>query len=550
MQNSAQNIEQLKNKVVTQGSMSRLLWRGLFVLFTLVFSAGEVSAQTLTGGTLYINGSFANRGTITVNNHIKNNTAGPVSVLPGTAASTVILTGAANANGHTIYGGGPISFYRLDIRGGRETRLKVSVEVTNRLQVGYAGNTFTAADSGFTIGNNNLTVDSSATYLGTANLTFAGGTVAYTSAVSQATINKTTGVRYGTLNFSGAGAKSISAAATGPDTAATLTQTGGQLSVLGNFDVTGTGSFADIGAISAAANLRMTGTVTSCSITSMNNTGTGIFENASNITAAITTLAGNSGTITQSGTTPGAIVFTNAATNTGTITNTSTGTITFNNTIANNTPATISNTSTGMVTFTNNLTGTGTVSQTAGGTMNVGAGFTQSTYSLTGTNGTVVYNGSAAQSVIGTNYYHLTVSTTGGNASASAAITLTGNLLVNSSSTLDMAGFTSSSFPGASNDNAGAIRWSGNNVYVRSAGATGTTEFYSSAAGNVAAGTGYRNILITGTNKTINNAFTATGNMTVNSGASVTVGSVTIQINGNVVNSGSLTNNGTINVGN
>ena len=507
MQNSAQNIEQQQYKVWTRSTLSRLLWSGLLGLFTTALFTGGVSAQTLTGGTLYINGSFNNRGTITVNNHIVNNTSGPVSVLPGTVNSTVVLAGAANANGHTIYGGGSISFYRLDLRGGRETRLKVNVEVTNRLRVGYAGNTYTAADSGFTIENHTLTIDSLATYAGTAAVTFSGGTVAYTGVNTQVTINKTSGVRYGTLTFSGVGAKSISAAATGPDTAATLTQTGGQLSILGNFDITGSGSFIDLGAISATKILRLTAPATSCSVTSMNNSGTGTFENAS-----------TAGTLTLSG----------AAANTGTITNSSTGTIT----------------------FANNLTGTGTVSQTAGGTRNVGGAFTQGTYSLTGTNGTVIYNSTAAQSVIGTSYYNMTISTTGGNATASAAITLIGNLLVNSNSTLDMAGFTSSSFPGASNDNAGTIRWSGNNVFVRSAGTTGTTEFYSSAAGNVAAGTSYRDILFTGTNKTINNAFTAAGNMTVNSGASVTVGSISIQINGDVVNAGSLTNNGTINIGN
>jgi hypothetical protein len=178
--------------------------------------------------------------------------------------------------------------------------------------------------------------------------------------------------------------------------------------------------------------------------------------------------------------------------------------------------------------------------------MNVGGTFVQNTYTLTG--GTVVYNGMAAQSVIGgITYNNLTIATTGGNAAASAAITLTGNLVVNSGSTLDMAGFTTSMFSGALNNNAGTIRWSGNNVYVKGAG---TTEFYSAAIGSVAAGVNYGNLLFSGTGvKTIANAVTATGNMNVNSGASVTVGGIIVQINGNVNNSGALTNNGTINIG-
>jgi hypothetical protein len=550
MQSSVQHIEHQRNKVVTQRTLSRLVGKGLLALITTVLFFNVTLAQLpLIGGSLYINGSFVNSGTISVNKHIINNTTGAVSVLPGTVASTVILTGAANAAGHSIYGGGPISFYRLDLRGGRETRLKVNVEVTDRLQVGYTGNTFTAADSGFTIENNTLTIDSSATYLGSANLTFAGGTVAYTSAVSQVTINKATGVRYGTLNFSGAGAKSISAATTGPDTAATITQTGGQLSVLGNFDITGTGSFANIGAITAAKKIRLTATATSCSVTSMNNSGTGTFENASNISATIATLAGNTGTINQSGATPGAITFTNAATNTGTITNTSTGTVSFNNTIANNTPGIISNTSTGLLDFNNNLSGSGTITQNGGGSTEFGGSVAQGTYNLN--NGLVTYNGTTAQSVNGTpTYNNLTIATTGGTATASAALTVNGNLIINNGSTLDMMNYTGSTFNGSSNDNAGTIRWHDDNKYVRSAGTTGTTEFYSSTAGSVALGTSYRNLLFTGTNKTISTAITATGDMTIDPGASVTVDGVSIQINGNLNNAGSLTNNGTISVGN
>jgi hypothetical protein len=113
-----------------------------------------------------------------------------------------------------------------------------------------------------------------------------------------------------------------------------------------------------------------------------------------------------------------------------------------------------------------------------------------------------------------------------------------------------MAGYSTSSFPGGSNNNAGTIRWSGNNVYVSGAG---TTEFYSAAAGNVALGTNYGNLLFSGTGmKTFATAgtTTATGNMTVNSGAQVTVNnSVIVQVNGSTNLAGNVTNNGAINVG-
>jgi hypothetical protein len=161
-----------------------------------------------------------------------------------------------------------------------------------------------------------------------------------------------------------------------------------------------------------------------------------------------------------------------------------------------------------------------------------------------------VYNGTAAQSVIGgITYNNLTIATTGGNATASAAITLTGNLVINLGSTLDMAGFTTSSFPGGSNNNAGTIKWSGNNVYVSG---TGTTEFYSAAVGNVATGANYGILLFSGTGmKTFAvSPVTATGTMTVNSGAQVTVNNgVTVQVNGSTLLSGNVTNNGAVNVG-
>jgi len=427
--------------------------------------------------------------------------------------------------------------------------LNVDVTVTNNLTIGDASNPYTNGGTGFSIGTRTLTINNLSTYLATstAALTFSGGTVVFNGAAAQSILNNAAGVTYGTLSLSGAGAKSVTAG--GTVTTAALTQTGGQLSITENMDVTDSATLADLGAISASKNLRMTAAATSASITSMNNSSTGTFENASNGTATIATLVGNTGTINQSGAS-GTIALTNAAANTGTITNTSNGTVTFNSTIANNTPGTISNTSTGTINFTNNLTGTGTVSQTAGGMMNVAGSFTQNTYSLAGANGTVVYNAIAAQSIIGTSYYNLAISTTGGNATASNTMTLTGNLNISNGTVLEMAGYSSSSFPGASNNNAGTIRWSGDNVYVAGAG---TTEFYSAAVGSIASGSNYGTMVFSGTGmKTFaTSPVTATGNMTVNSGALVTVAnSVSVQINGDLNLSNTITNNGTITVGN
>jgi fibronectin-binding autotransporter adhesin len=577
MQNSVQHIVLHRNKVAAKITMPRLLVRGLCALFGTVLYVSVALAQLpLQNGSLYINGTFVNAGTIRVNNHIVNNTAGPVSVLPGTTASRVRLTGASNVAGHTIYGGGPISFYRLDLEGGRETRLKVNVQVTNMFRIGYAGFTYTSpSDSGFTIENRTLTIDSVATYLGTGLLTFAGGTVTYdnTNPGSQTLLNSK--AIYGTLNLSSGNTNYIiPSVGDGSFEAATVSHNTGTGSVTLNdsLKVTGSATFGTIADVASGKMLQLTGTTAPSTIntlTTLNGTiqkagtqklvittvtttiASGVIENTGTDSLAIRTLNGNVGTIRNTST--GFLAFNTPATNTGTISNTSTSSLTFYNTIANNGVAgVISNTSTGTVTFANNLTGTGTVSQTANGTINVGGSFTQNTYTLA-TFGTVVYNGTAAQSVIGTNYYNLTIATTVGNATASAPITLTtGNLVIISGSTLDMAGFTTSLFNGGTNNNLGTIKWSGTNVFVKGAG---TTEFYSAAVGNVAAGTVtdyYGNLLFSGTGmKTFTTSpVTATGNMTVNSGAQVTVNNgVTVQVNGSTLLSGNITNNGAVNVG-
>ena len=507
------------NKVAIENVISRLTGRVCSILLALFFATGILLAQDYT-----LNGNVVNNGTIRVNRDVINNTTALVSV---SGTGVVQLRGNVGAiTAHALRsstGSYPISFTNLDMIQNRPTTCQVDITVSNNLRIGNGATAYTAAGVGFSIGARTLTVGNLSSYMATSTsaLTFSGGTVVFNSVASQLILNNAAGVTYGTLILSGVGAKSATTG--GTITAATLTQTGGQLSVTENVDVTGTGNLTDVGAISAAKKIRLTAAATSGSVTSMNNSSTGIFENASNSTATIATLAGNTGTINQSGAT-GTISFTNAAVNAGTITNTSTGTIT----------------------FANNLTGTGIVNQTTNGTMNVGGTFVQNIYTLTG--GTVVYNGTAAQSVIGgITYNNLTIATTGGNAAASAAITLTGNLVINSGSTLDMAGFTTSAFPGALNNNAGTIRWSGNNVYVKGAG---TTEFYSAAVGSVAAGVNYGNLLFSGTGvKTIANAVTATGNMIINPGASVTVGGIIVQVNGSVNNSGALTNNGTINIG-
>lgn len=183
------------------------------------------------------------------------------------------------------------------------------------------------------------------------------------------------------------------------------------------------------------------------------------------------------------------------------------------------------------------------------------------TYTVSGGNrnygtGTFAYASSTAQTVMSSeNYYNLSIT---GASDTSAAnyktadgnLSVSGALTVNAGNTLDMQGYSSSTF-GAGSSNSGKIRWSASNVYVPGAG---VTEFYGSSAGTVAPGSSYGNLWFTGSGtKTINGSVTATGG---NAAFGVTIGNnLTIVPSGvltvtgmDLNNEGSLTNNGTITV--
>ena len=534
-------------------TMSRLTGRVFSLLLALFFAVGISMAQTTTYTDWTINGDVVNNGTIRVGRDIINNTTGTVHV---TGTGVVRLYGNVGAiTAHALRsttGTYPISFTWLDLRANRPTTCNVDITVTDTLRIGDRTTAYTAAGVGFSIGSRTLTLGRQAYYMptSTAALTFSGGTVNYTLASgSQNVLVSNATTTYGTLGLTGNANMTIPNAAAGSVAAATLTHSGtGTLTVNDTTNITTSASIGTLATVASGKLLRFSGSATSSIATVSANAGTiqnnsnqalnittvttnaGTIDNASTGTTTITTLAANAGTISESGVT-GTMAFTNSAASNGTITNSSTG---------------------GTITFVKNLSGTGTISQTSSGTINVGGSFVQNTYTLTGTNGTVVYDSGSAQSIIATSYYHLTISsatdtTIANYKTAAGAITLTGNLVVNSGNTLDMQGYVITS-PGGSSSNSGKIKWSADNAYV---GGSGVTEFYGSTTGNIAAGSNYGDLLFSGTGmKTFGTSpITATGNMTVNSGASVTVGSVTLNINGRLNAIGNITNNGTVNVG-
>jgi hypothetical protein len=580
MQDLLQHIVHRSNKVVTKKRMSRLSGRIFSILLAFMVATSISFAQTYTNWIL--NGDVTNNGTIRVNRNIINNTTGLVTVsgtgvvkLQGNGAQTHSIQCTNISNTY------PISIIRLDLVGSRITTLNTPTLVPTQLRIGDGTTAYTATGAGFSIGSQTLTIGNVSTYMATstAALTFSGGTVNYTAASGAQTVlvgNTTT--TYGTLGLVGNAGMTIPDVPAGAVSIATLVHSGtGTLTVNDSTSITVSGSIGTLATVASGKLLNFAGTsgstigtVTTIAGTLRNSAAqslgittvsgnAGTIENTSTGTLTIATLSANSGTITQSGTTPGAISFTNAATNTGTITNTSTGTITFNNTIANTTPGIISNTSTGTITFTNNLTATGTISQTTNGTINVGGSFTQNTYTLTG--GTVVYNsGTAGQSVIGTIYNNLTL--TSNSKTAAGAMTVNGNLSV-SGGTFTDAGFQ---ITGNATGNMSMAAGTGLTLGTAATGtsyptnftnahisldAASTVTYNSDQTQTVSSAPTYGNIVFSGTGmKTFTGSTTAAGNVTVNSGAQVTVNSVTVQINGDLSTTGSLTNNGTINIGN
>ncbi|MBA4312717.1 MAG: hypothetical protein C0417_08815 [Chlorobiaceae bacterium] len=168
----------------------------------------------------------------------------------------------------------------------------------------------------------------------------------------------------------------------------------------------------------------------------------------------------------------------------------------------------------------------------ASGTVGISGTFTlNATNVVYATSGnTVDFNGSGAQTITAFNYNNLTVSAT----------RVTNNITWSSSSTIgiaDVLGLT-------------ATFTSGSHI------TTGSTIDYNGASAQSITATSakfsYYHLILSNTGaKSISSPVTATGNMTVNAGASVTVvPGVTLQVNGDIGNAGTITNNGIINAGN
>jgi hypothetical protein len=403
----------------------------------MLIVAGDV-AFGQAGGNLTLNNDMTNNGTIRVRRDVVN-AAGKAVTVSGTGV--VRLDRNQDHNIRSTADSHPITFSNLSLTQSGAVTMQVDVTAINSLQIGDATNAYTATGNGFDIAARTLTIGNTATYLATstAPLTFSNGTVVFNGTAAQSVLNRASGVTYGTLTLSGTGTKSLQTG--GKITAATLSQSGGQLTVTEDIDVTGSASIADLGAISAGKTFKLTNTATSASIALLANSGTGTFENAANIPVTIASLTANAGTINQSGAT-GTLAFTNDITNSGTIT-TAAGTLNFNGTgTQTNTGGTISVTGAGNATFAGDIaTNPGTLSFASAST--------------------VTYGGAAQNIATGVTYGNLVA---GGSGAKTAAgnFTVAGNLtlsqnIVQSSGALTLTSTTANNVSGAG-EVLGAVR--------------------------------------------------------------------------------------------
>lgn len=169
-----------------------------------------------------------------------------------------------------------------------------------------------------------------------------------------------------------------------------------------------------------------------------------------------------------------------------------------------------------------NLTfsGTGTKTPTASSTLTVGGNFT-STANFVHNSGTLLLNGTGAQSIIsgGSSFNNLTITNTGGTCTAATnGITIAGTLTSNASTTLDMGTNTLSV---ATVTHSGTLKTQNTSSTPISTGKTwGGTVEYNGTAQTVSTGT-YNNLTLSGSgvktisSTTVNGAFTMNGTSTV-----------------------------------
>jgi hypothetical protein len=199
----------------------------------------------------------------------------------------------------------------------------------------------------------------------------------------------------------------------------------------------------------------------------------------------------------------------------------------------------------------NNITlaSSGTIGVAA--VFNPTATFTSGVYVVTGS--TINYTGTTGQSIVGgatfSSYNNLTISGSGTKA-ASGDIALIAAGVLNNSVTFDMS--TNTLAFTAAPTNTGTVQFAGAANGRAVGSASGTVEYNGTVAQAVSAANPYYNLMITNPSgtaaKTIAGAVQAANDLTVNASSFLTV-SGSAQVDHDLVNTGTITNSGTITVG-
>jgi hypothetical protein len=168
---------------------------------------------------------------------------------------------------------------------------------------------------------------------------------------------------------------------------------------------------------------------------------------------------------------------------------------------------------------------------------------------FTANNGEVVFTGASSQTLNATTFNSLTINKTGG------ALTLTGNVLINSDLTVNDGTLELSTFT-ADRSNSGGIltlsatstlKLGGSNNFPQTyltdiLNVASTVEYMGTGAQTIAEAT-YGNLTLSNgaSSKSLATDITINGDLLINSGATLNPGALTITLNGNFTNSGTYT---------